>query len=92
MGIAPAGKPQTTAEVRTASVGSPVVVRGEMVEKCPTSGCWFVLKDGKGTMKVDLAATKFVAVDVPLHSTVTVGGKAAGTGDGRFLDANGLRY
>jgi hypothetical protein len=69
-----------------------MVLRGEMIEKCPTAGCWFILRDGKGTMKIDLAAAGIVAIDVPVHSTVTGGGKTAGSGDSRFLDATGFQY
>jgi uncharacterized protein YdeI (BOF family) len=92
LGTAPIGTPRTIADARSAAAGTPIVLRGEMVEKCPSAGCWFILRDQKGTMKVDLAAAKFVVVDVPLHSTMTVTGKTAGNGDGRFLDATGLQY
>lgn len=92
LGTVPTGKPATIAEARAAAAGTPIVLHGEMVEKCPSAGCWFILRDEKGTMKVDLSATKFVVVDVPVHSTMTVVGKAAGSGDGRFLDATGLQY
>src|SRR4051794_9330890 len=30
-----------------------VVVQGEMIEKCPVAGCWFVLKDRTGVVRVD---------------------------------------
>lgn len=92
LGVAPTGEPKSIADAQSAAKGTPIVLKGEMVEKCPAAGCWFILRDQKGTMKIDLAAAKFVVVDVPLHSTMTVTGKVAGSGDGRFLDASGLQY
>ncbi|MEW6747290.1 MAG: hypothetical protein AB1486_31555 [Planctomycetota bacterium] len=35
-----------------------VTLRGEIVEVCPTSGCWCVLRQGNTTLFVDFAATQ----------------------------------
>jgi uncharacterized protein YdeI (BOF family) len=92
LGASPEGDPRTTADARTLAEGTPLVVKGELVEKCPVAGCWFVIKDDKGTVKVDTKASGFVVVDVPLHRTLTVTGKTSGKGDLRVVDASGVRY
>lgn len=71
---------------------SSVVVRGTLIEKCPTAGCWFRLKDDTGVVRVDLKETGFTVTDVPLGTTITVLGKVQReTGDTQ-LNALGLRY
>jgi uncharacterized protein YdeI (BOF family) len=62
------------------------------VEKCPVAGCWFVLRDQTGTIRVDTKNGGFVVVDVPLKTTVVVAGQIATNGSERFLDATGVRY
>ena len=51
-----------------------VVVEGEMIEKCPVAGCWFVLKDRTGVVRVDTKSAGFVVSEVPLHTHLTVAG------------------
>ena len=69
----------------------PVVVEGEMIEKCPVAGCWFVLKDRTGVVRVDTKAAGFVVTDVPLHMRLTVAGTVTpGTQPG--IAATGVRY
>jgi uncharacterized protein YdeI (BOF family) len=93
LGASPeAGDLRTTADARSLPEGTSLLIKGELVEKCPVSGCWFVIKDDKGTVKVDTKASGFVVVDVPLHRTLTVTGKTAGKGDLRVVDASGVRY
>lgn len=93
LGISPAtGERQTTAEARSLPPGTTLVVQGELVEKCPVAGCWFILRDPGGTVKVDTKAAGFVVLDVPLHRTLIVGGRTSGTGEGRIIDATGIRY
>ena len=70
---------------------APVVVRGEMIEKCPVAGCWFVLKDKTGVVKVDTKAAGFVVTDVPLHSKLTVSGTLT-PGAQPGIAATGIRY
>ncbi len=67
-------------------------VTGEMIEKCPVAGCWFVLRDDTGTLKVDTKAAGFVVLDVPLHTRVRVAGRLVEDGSQRVLEATGLRY
>lgn len=69
-----------------------LVVKGTLIEKCPTAGCWFRLKDDTGVVRVDLKETGFTVTDVPLGTTITVLGKVQReTGDTQ-LNALGLRY
>ena len=69
-----------------------VVVSGTMIEKCPVAGCWFVIRDRTGTMRVDTKNGGFVVVDVPLKSTVVVSGRVATNGSDRFIEATSVRY
>lgn len=77
---------------RQTNVEASLILRGSLTEKCPVAGCWFVLQDAGGTIKVDTKNAGFVVVDVPLQSTVTVAGRVVTNGSERFLDATGLRY
>jgi len=84
---------QSLTEVRqlSAKAGSAVTVQGEMVEKCPVAGCWFMLRDKTGIVRVDTKAAGFVVSEVPLHTQMTVSGTVApGTEIG--LKASGVRY
>jgi len=69
-----------------------VVVSGTMTEKCPVAGCWFVMRDRSGTIRVDTKNAGFVVVDVPLKTTVVVYGRVATNGSERFVDASSVRY
>jgi uncharacterized protein YdeI (BOF family) len=62
-----------------------------MVEKCPVAGCWFVLRDAGGEIKVDTKSAGFVISDVPLNTEVTVAGTADFGGERRII-ATGLKY
>jgi len=46
-----------------------VVLHGRMTQKCPVAGCWFMLHDETGTIKVDTKNAGFVVVDIPLQSS-----------------------
>jgi uncharacterized protein YdeI (BOF family) len=70
---------------------SPVVVQGEMIEKCPVAGCWFVLKDKTGVVRVDTKNAGFVVSDVPLHSHLTVAGTVT-PGAQPGIAATGVRF
>ena len=63
-----------------------------MVEKCPTAGCWFRLRDNTGVIKVDTKSTGFVVVDVPLETKITVSGKVVADGNDVQIEATGIRY
>jgi uncharacterized protein YdeI (BOF family) len=92
LGQAPKGKLVPIAAVRTLAASSPALIRGKMVEKCPAAGCWFVVRDKTGLVKVDTKSAGFVVLDVPLGTEMTVVGTAAGSGDGRLIEATGVRY
>jgi hypothetical protein len=63
-----------------------------MIEKCPEAGCWFVLKDDTGTIKVDTKTAGFVVVDVPLNRPLTVVGQVITNGTEVQVAASGVRY
>ncbi len=71
--------------------GKTVQMQGTMIEKCPTAGCWFVLKDKTGTVRVDTKAAGFVVSELPLQTVVTVSGKVSSK-DTLELKATGLQY
>lgn len=80
------------AGARKADSGASLVVAGEMVEKCPVAGCWFEVRDGSGTLRVDTKNAGFVVLDVPLHSRITVVGRMQRSGGEPQLEATGVRY
>jgi uncharacterized protein YdeI (BOF family) len=92
LGAEISGLPTSVANVRQASNEATVVVSGAMDQKCPVAGCWFVLKDGSGTIKVDTKNAGFVVLDVPLHSTVVASGRVRTNGTDVYIDATGVRY
>ena len=71
--------------------GRQVVLRGEMIEKCPIAGCWFKLRDATGVIKVDTKAAGFVVSDIPLHSQLTVQGSLVSSTQDEVA-ATGIRY
>jgi uncharacterized protein YdeI (BOF family) len=77
--------PQTTADSR-------IVLHGTMTKKCPVAGCWFVLKDETGTIKVDTKNGGFAVIDVPLNTSLTVAGRVVMNGRERLIDATGVCY
>ena len=81
----------TTQEVARATGAKQVVLRGEMIEKCPVAGCWFKLRDSSGVVRVDTKAAGFVVSDVPLHTRMTVQGKIV-PGAEAGVAASGIRY
>ena len=56
------------------------------------AGCWFIIRDTTGQIKVDTKAAGFVVLDVPLRSEMTVGGRVALDGSEKLIAATGLRY
>ena len=77
-------------ELAQAPKGKAVQVTGIMVEKCPVAGCWFILKDKTGTVRVDTKSAGFVVSDLPLQTPVTVTGTVA-PGDAPSVSATGLQ-
>ena len=67
LGQAPDGVPQTVAQLkRSRTAGEAATVAGEVIEKCPVAGCWFMLRDDTGVIKVDTKSAGFVVLDLPL--------------------------
>jgi len=87
-----AGERATVAQTSEFNAGDSVVIDGTMTEKCPVAGCWFVLRDQTGTIKVDLKNSEFVVVDVPLKSKMIVAGRVATNGTDRFIEATAARF
>jgi uncharacterized protein YdeI (BOF family) len=77
----------TLVAVQKMKPSTSVIAQGTMVEKCPVAGCWFMLHDKTGTIKVDLKATKQNVVNIPLNSEVTVHGKVAQNGSQKMIQA-----
>jgi uncharacterized protein YdeI (BOF family) len=93
LGLAPDGLPETVAQLkRSPSVGRAATVAGEIIEKCPVAGCWFMLRDDTGVIKVDTKSAGFVVLEIPLHTRVRVAGRLGGEGSEKLLEATGLRY
>jgi uncharacterized protein YdeI (BOF family) len=92
LGTPPSGEPVTVAAAQAVANKQPVTVHGKMVEKCPVAGCWFMLKDDTGTIKVDTKSAGFVVLNVPVGTDVTVSGKSAANGSERMVEASGVRY
>jgi uncharacterized protein YdeI (BOF family) len=87
----PAVAVSTVAQLAHIERARPVLLHGEMVDKCPMAGCWFMLRDKTGIVRVDTKAAGFVVSDVPLHTTLTVAGKVTpGTQPG--VAATGIRF
>jgi len=62
-----------------------------MIEKCPTAGCWFRLRDSTGVIKVDTKSAGFVVVDVPLEAKITVAGRVLTDGNDAQIEATGIQ-
>ena len=92
LGAAFDGHSSTVATAKQLNPGSRLIVHGTMIEKCPEAGCWFVLRDASGVIKVDTKDAGFVVVDVPLQVSLTVAGRLETNGAGRVIKAIGLRY
>src|SRR5262245_1312698 len=92
LGLAFEGTAVPIDAVRHASADSRIVLRGTMTEKCPVAGCWFILRDESGTIKVDTKNGGFAVVDVPLKTPLVVAGHIVTNGTERMIDATGVRY
>jgi len=79
-------------EISQTNLTAQLIVSGTMIEKCPVAGCWFVVRDDTGTIRVDTKNAGFVVVDVPLKTTVVVSGRVATNGSERLVDATSVRY
>ena len=93
MGIQPASQTTVTvAQLAKSSKAQKVTLHGEMIEKCPVAGCWFVLRDKTGTVRVDTKAAGFVVSEIPVHTSMTVSGTVTTDSSQRGLAATGLSY
>lgn len=91
-GVAPKGEPRAILSVHSGDAPTLVTVRGKMIEKCPTAGCWFRIHDDTGVVKVDTKSAGFVVTELPLGTELTVAGKIGHDGDETIIEATGLRY
>jgi uncharacterized protein YdeI (BOF family) len=92
LGKAPIATIASVSEAKRTPLTRPVAIQGIMVEKCPVAGCWFILRDRTGTIKVDTKAAGFTVVNVPLQSRLTVSGKLVRDGSTSMIQATGLTY
>ena len=92
LGKAPSGQPQTVLAVRAGTAPAKFILTGVMIEKCPTAGCWFRLRDSTGVIKVDTKSAGFVVVNVPLETKITVAGKVVAEGNDVQIEATGICY
>jgi uncharacterized protein YdeI (BOF family) len=92
LGKEPNGQPQTVLSVRAGTAPSQFTLSGVMIEKCPTAGCWFRLRDDTGVIKVDTKTAGFVVVGVPLETKITVAGRMVADGNDVQIEATGVRY
>jgi uncharacterized protein YdeI (BOF family) len=92
LGAAVQGTPLSVAKLSDAETDGPFLLEGTMTKKCPVAGCWFVLTDKTGTIKVDLKNSEFVVVDVPLNAHIAVAGRLSTNDTGLVLEASGMRF
>jgi len=68
-----------------------LTIRGKLVERCPSEGCWFVLEGEKGfRMTVDIEAQPFRVLDLPLGTELTAVGKVVQRGPRTLLEGAGV--
>ena len=56
------------------------------------AGCWFILQDRTGRVRIDTKTAGFVVLDVPLRTTLTVAGSVERESGVTSLSAMGARY
>jgi uncharacterized protein YdeI (BOF family) len=86
------GPSTTVARLASVSTNGSVTVRGTMIEKCPTAGCWFILQDNTGRVRVDLKAAGFAVTDMPTGGTVAVSGRLRRDAEEPVVIASGARF
>lgn len=72
-------------ELDQADVGQRVAIEGKIVEECPHSGCWAVIEDGTGRIRIDTNKGGFA---LPLRregSTIRIVGEIEQTDGGSLL-------
>lgn len=91
-GQPPSGHTTPVARLASSPVNQKVTVHGTMIEKCPAAGCWFVLQDDTGRIRVDLKAAGFVVTDRPTGGPVTVSGRLKRDGEEPVIIASGAKF
>ena len=92
LGVSFEGPSVSVVAAQRANVESSVILRGTMTKKCPVAGCWFILQDQSGTIKVDTKNAGFVVVDIPLNTALAVVGRVTTNGAERIIEAVGVRF
>ena len=72
-------------ELDQADVGQRIAIKGKIVEECPHSGCWAVIEDGTGRIRIDTNKGGFA---LPLRregSTIRIVGEIEQTDGGSLL-------
>lgn len=83
---------RTVVAARSLATGRRVVLHATAIEKCPISGCWFIVRDAPGPIKVDTKAAGFTVAEMPLQTSIVVAGRVARNGSETLLEATGVRY
>lgn len=89
LGKAPSGQIVPVSQLK--STAGQVTIRGTMYEKCPVAGCWFMIRDKSGVVRVDAKSSGFTVTDVPVNSEVTVQGSVKTVGE-KMVIASGMQY
>jgi len=56
------------------------------------AGCWFILQDSTGRVRIDTKTAAFVVTEVPLRTRMAVAGKVEQEEDVTNLSATGARF
>lgn len=83
---------QSIASLNEAMVGKTVAVRGEITQQCPSSGCWFQVKDGTGELFVDLNSTDVRIKERRVGQDAEVSGKLVKRGGELQLEAERVEF
>lgn len=68
-------------------IGTSLAVEGEIVQQCPSTGCWFRIKDDAGEVFVDLAPAKLRLTDKRVGQQAKVTGRLVKQGGQLRLEA-----
>lgn len=85
--------PQVSAEAVSAeTVGETVRVKGEVVQQCPATGCWLILKDETGQAFVDLNPAGLRLTETHKGEQAQVVGRVAKKGSQYRLEAQSVEF
>lgn len=68
-------------------IGTSLAVEGKIVQQCPSTGCWFRMKDDAGEVFVDLAPAKLRLTDKRVGQQAKVTGRLVKQGGQLRLEA-----